>query len=57
MKNTNNLDTVCICMVLFLIIVMFLMKTENFNNDLVNYKGLTVRDLPNKDKAVMKLEI
>ena len=54
MKNTNNLDTICICMVLFLIIVMFLMKTENFNNDLVNYKGLTVRDLPNKDKAVMK---
>ena len=54
MKNTTNLDTVCICVVFFLIIVMFLMKSETFNNDLINYNGMTVRDLPDKDKAVMK---
>lgn len=48
---------VCICFVLFLVIIMFLMKNESFNNDLIKYRGYSVRDLPDKDESVSKLNL
>ena len=53
----KNLDIVCICFVLFLIIIMLLMKNETFNNDLIKYNGYSVRDLPDKDETVSKFNL
>ena len=57
-KQLQNMDTLVICIVLFLIIIMFLMKNESFNNDLIKTQdGWVVRDLPDKQVSINKFKL
>lgn len=57
-KYLQNTDTLTICVILFIFIIMFLMKNETFNNDLIKTPdGWVVRDLPDKHISINKFKL